>query len=190
KNYQAQISKTIIRSPINGTITGQDAKVGEIISADVSLVSIISAGNFEIEANIPESDIAKVKIGDNAQVTLDAYGQDVVFQVKVLKIDPAETVIEGVPTYKVTLYFNEKDDRLKSGMTANIDIFTAEVKDVIAIPQRAILSDNGKKTVKIIKGKDIQEIEVKIGLKGTDGNAEILQGLNEGDKVITFIKEK
>ncbi len=190
KNYQAQISKTIIRSPINGTITGQDAKVGEIISANVSLVSIISVGNFEIEANIPESDIAKVKIGDNAQVTLDAYGQDVVFHVKVSKIDPAETVIEGVPTYKVTLYFNEKDDRLKSGMTANVDIFTAEVKNAIAIPQRAILSDNGKKTVKIIEGKDIKEIEVKIGLKGTDGNAEILQGLNEGDKVITFVKEK
>lgn len=190
RNYQAQISKTIIRSPINGIIARQDAKIGEIVSANTVLVSVMSAGNFEIKAHVPEADIIKVKVGQSAQVTLDAYGQDVVFRVKVAKIDPAETIIEGVSTYKATLYFNEEDERLKSGMTANVDIFTAEVKNAVAIPQRAVASKDGKKIVMILEGKEIKEVEVKTGLRGTDGNVEILEGLKEGDKVITFVKEK
>jgi len=190
ENYRAQISKTIIFSPISGVITRQDAKIGEIISANTPLVSIISDGNFEITANIPEADIAKLKIGNTAQITLDAYGQDILFQAKVVKIDPAETIIEGVPTYRVTLYFNEEDWRIKSGMTANIDILTAESKNAITVPQRAVISKDGEKTVKILEGKEIKETKVRAGLKGTDGNIEILEGLSEGDKIITFMEER
>ncbi|MBI2474904.1 HlyD family efflux transporter periplasmic adaptor subunit [Candidatus Uhrbacteria bacterium] len=113
-NYFAQISKTVIRAPINGTITKQEAKVGEIISANTVIVSLMSASEFEIEANIPEADIAKVNIGNNAKVTLDAYGNDVVFGVKVVAIDPAETIIDGVATYKVTFQFIETDERIRN----------------------------------------------------------------------------
>lgn len=190
KNYQAQILKTIIKAPINGLISKQEAKVGEIVSANTHLVSVISAGNFEITANVPEADIAKVKIGNEAQVTLDAYGQDAVFLAKVAKIDPAETIVEGVPTYKITLHFDKEDERPRSGLTANIDILTAQSKNTIVVPQRAVISKDSAKFVKILEGKEIRELEVKIGLKGTDGNFEILEGIKEGDKVITFIAAK
>ncbi len=123
-NYRAQLSKTILRSPIKGIVTKQDAKVGEIVSANITIVSVISAAEFEIEANVAEADIAKVKIGNSAKVTLDAYGEDVVFEAKAVEIEPAETIIEGVATYKTTLQFNKEDERIKSGMTANIDIET------------------------------------------------------------------
>lgn len=188
QNIKAQIAKTIISSPINGVVIKQDAKIGEIVAANAPLISVISEANFEIETNIPEVDIAKVKIGDLAKITLDAYGNDIIFEAEVISIEPAETIIEGVATYKTKLQFLKEDGRIKSGMTANIDILTAKVENAIFVPQRAVKID-GEKTVKILDKNDIaKKIVVETGLKGSDGNIEITKGVNEGDKVI--ISEK
>ncbi len=186
QNYQAQLAKTILYSPISGVVTKQETKIGEIVSANTIVVSIISVAKFEIETNVPEADIAKVKISAYAKVTLDAYGNDVVFEAKVIKIDPAETIIEGVATYKTTLQFAKEDERLKSGMTANIDILADKRENVIIVPQRAITTQNNDKIVKILEGENtIKEVKVKIGLRGSDGNVEITEGINEGDKVVS-----
>ncbi|MDD5433329.1 MAG: efflux RND transporter periplasmic adaptor subunit [Candidatus Pacebacteria bacterium] len=188
-NISAQITKATLKAPIAGIITKQEAKPGEIAQAGAIIVSLISQAEFEIETNIPEADIAKVKIGDTANVTVDAYGSDVKFQAKVTKIDPAETVLEGVATYKTTLQFTQKDERIKSGFTANIEILTAQKENVLAVPYRAIISKNGDKIIKIVQDKKITEAEVVLGLRGSDGNVEIISGINEGDKVITFEKQ-
>jgi len=189
QKYQADLSKTIIKSPIKGVVSKQEAEVGEIVSANSLVVSVISESNFEIEANIPEMDIGKITKGESAKVTLDAYGEGVVFDAFVSKIDPAETVIEGVATYKTTLQFSKSDDRLKSGMTANIDILTAERKNVLFVPQRAVIQQNGNNIVRIVTSDGVfEERPVQTGLKASDGSVEIFQGLEEGDKVITFIK--
>ena len=194
KNIQAGLARTVISSPLKGIVTKQIAKVGEIVIANVPIVSIISEAQFEIEANIPEVDISKVTLGNMANVTLDAYGSDVVFASSVVSIDPAETLIDGVPVYKVALQFVEKDEKIKSGMTANIDIQTSTRQDVVAIPQRAVLRKNGTKFVRVIdspyaKIEDIREVIVEVGLVGIDGNIEIIQGINVGDIVIVFINE-
>ena len=188
-NIESQISKTILYSPINGIITKQDAKVGEIVSANTSIVSLISASQFEIEANMPEADIAKVSVGNTSLVTLDAYGRDVVFEAKVVAVDPAETIVDGVATYKVTFQFVKNDERVKSGMTANIDIKSASRENVIAVPQRAIIRKNGDQFVRVADGEGFREVKVETGLRGSDGNIEIISGVSEGDKVITFSEE-
>lgn len=183
-------AKAVLRAPIEGIITRQDVKVGQIVSAGVAVVSLISEADFEIKANVPEADIAKVQLGNRAIVTLDAYGNDALFSAVVSEIDPAETIIEGVPTYKVKLLFIDKDGRIKSGMTANTDIITGEHNDVVAVPQRAVSAKNGKRFVKIVQSDgSVREIEVQTGLRGSDGNIEIVAGLSEGEKVVTFIKE-
>ncbi|MEK7067539.1 MAG: efflux RND transporter periplasmic adaptor subunit, partial [Patescibacteria group bacterium] len=180
KNYQALVAKTILTAPMSGTVAKQDAKVGEIVSANTTVVLLISANNFEIEANIPEADIAKIKVGDTADVTLDAYGNDVHFEVKVTEIDPAETVIEGVSTYKTTFQFANEDIRVKSGLTANLDILTDKKENVIAIPSRAITTNGENKTINILENGAIKEIRVTTGLRGSDGNVEITSGISEG----------
>jgi len=184
--YRAQLAKTMIHSPISGVVTTQNAKVGEIVSANASMVSIISASQFEIEANMPEADIAKVSVGNTSLVTLDAYGRDVVFEAKVVAVDPAETIVDGVATYKVTFQFVKDDERVKSGMTANIDIASASRENVIAVPQRAIIRKNGDQFVRIADDESFREVKVETGLRGSDGNIEIISGISEGDKVITF----
>ena len=184
-NTRAQISKTVITSPIKGVVTKQDAKVGEIVSASSPVVSVISDASFKVEANLPEADVSKVKVNDLAKLTLDAYGNDVVFEAKVIAIDPAETVIEGVSTYKITFEFQREDERIKSGLTANIDILAEKKEGVIAIPQRAVSTENGAKIVRVEREDGrVDEIKVELGLFGSDGRVEILSGLEEGMKVI------
>lgn len=192
-NIESQIAKTVLRSPIAGIVTKQDARVGEIVSAAANIISIVSESRFEIEANIPEVDIADVKIGSTAEVTLDAYGSGSVFGAKVISIDPAEIVIEGVSTYKVKLVFTSDAGGkiIRSGMTANIDILSDKRENVIVIPQRAVISKNGVMIVRILNDDGtITEAEVQTGLRGSDGNIEIVGGVGEGERVITFLREK
>ncbi|MCX6813693.1 MAG: efflux RND transporter periplasmic adaptor subunit, partial [Candidatus Azambacteria bacterium] len=191
KNIEAQITKTILRSPISGVVTKQDAKAGEIAAANIVLISILSSA-YEIEANIPEVDIAKIKIGDSAKVTLDAYGKDVAFEAKVTAVDPAETMVEGVATYKTTLQFISNDKPVKSGMTANLDILSVKKDNALIIPQRAVASKNGDKFVNLydLSAKDgnIKEVKIITGIRGSDGNIEVLEGLKEGDKVVISVE--
>ena len=186
QSINAQLAKAFLYAPINGVVTRQDAKVGQIVGANVSVISLISESEFEIEARVPEADIAAVKIGDLAQVTLDAYSNDVVFEAKVVAIDPAETIVEGVATYKTTFAFLAKDARVRSGMTANIDVVTDWREGAVVVPRRAIIKRGDETFVRVMDGAGtVNEVKVKAGLVGSDGNAEILEGMREGDVVVT-----
>ena len=190
QNIKSQIRKTAIYSPIDGILAKQDFKNGEIASANAGLISIISDKNFEIEVDIPEADIAKIKIGSEALVTLDAYGNEVIFKAAVISVEPAETLIDGMATYKTALQFKDEDGRIKSGMTANIDIVSDRRENVIFVPQRAIKIQDGSKTIQVLDNNDnIQEIEILLGLRGSDGNIEVISGINEGDRIIVFIEQ-
>jgi len=187
-NYDAQIGKLSIIAPFSGVVTRQDAKLGKNVSANAPLVSLMSNGAFKVEANIPEVDVAKVKIADLADVTLDAYGSDTIFPASLVAIDPAATIIEGVPTYKVTLRFAGPDERIRAGMTANITIKTATKEGVLLIPLRAVTTREGKKYARILSEGVAKEMEVNLGLRGSDGQVEVLSGLESGQSVITFEK--
>ena len=183
-NIQAQISKTTLKSPIDGIVTKQDAKVGEIISANTTVISVISNDKFQMKANIPEADIAKIKAGDITKVTLDAYGNDVIFDAKVTVIDPAETMIEGVATYETTFQFIKSDDRIRSGMTANIDIAVDSRKNALAVPQRFVKTVNKNKVVILERlNGTLEEWKIEAGLRSSNGYIEILSGLKRGDRI-------
>lgn len=194
ENIKSKIAKTILYSPISGIVTQQLAKTGEIISANTLLVSVISQEEYKIEANIPEVDIVKIQENNIAKIMLDAYNNDVEFTARVELIDPAETIIEGVATYKITLYFTEFDEKIKPGMTADVNILTGKKENVIAVPSRAVITQNGKKFVRIYRPENglsaIEEVFVETGLRGSDGNIEITKGIESGDKVITLFENR
>jgi HlyD family secretion protein len=183
-SVRAEISKGVIWSPITGVVGKVDIVAGETVSAGMPAVTVISDKKFQIETYVPEADIAKIKVGNKAEVTLDAYGSDVVFQASVISIDLGETIVDGVTSYKAVIEFSDEDERVKSGMTANIDVAGDEKNGVIAVPQRAVITDNGRKFLDVLKEKDAVRVEVKTGFRGSDGYVEITEGLSEGDKVV------
>lgn len=187
---RGELAKYRIISPISGVVTKADIKEGEGSTTGKTVFSIISDTSFEIEAYVPEADIAKIKIGDNARITLDAYGSDVPFPGSVVAIDPAETIIDNVPTYKTTLYFSESDPRIKSGMTPNIDIATASRTGVLFAPERSIITRNAEKFIRtVVTDGTTTDIPVTVGLKGSDGSIEVISGPTEGTTIIMAPKD-
>ncbi|OGG79939.1 hypothetical protein A3A39_00965, partial [Candidatus Kaiserbacteria bacterium RIFCSPLOWO2_01_FULL_54_13] len=191
-NARAQLSKTIMRAPFAGIVTKMDLKVGSIASANVSEVSMISTGTFQIESFVPEINIALIEVEDEAAVTLDAYGGGTVFAARVVSIDPAETVRDGVSMYRTILQFDGQDERIRSGMTANVVITTDERENVLSIPRGVVVEREGKKYVRVsAKGgsasggkEETEEREVTTGAVSSLGSIEILSGLSEGDLVV------
>lgn len=188
-NYQAQLGKTIIAAPFTGVITRTDIHPGEIVSPNAPLISLMSIARYEIESYVAEADIAKIKIGNTVAFTLDAYGEDRHFDGEVISIDPAETVREGVSTYRIILQFIDSTGDVRSGMTANADIFAANRTNVIFVPARAIIDADGQKFLQILfPDGTVEKRQVVVGLRGSAGTAEITEGLSEGETVIVFTR--
>jgi HlyD family secretion protein len=187
-----ELSDYYIRAPFDGILTRIDAKVGEIAKANEALVSMMSLGAFQIESFIPEINIAQIKIGAEAKITLDAYGDEIIFPAKVISIDPAETIQDGVSTYKIKLEFTETDERIKSGMTANVIIVIFSKPNSLVIPEGVIYEKSysdkeqiSKKFVQVkTSKKEIKEVEVIIGNTSNLGQVEVISGLLDGDEII------
>ncbi len=196
-NNQALLEKTIINSPINGLVVKIDVDPGEIISPNIPILSIISQSNYQIEAQIPETEISKISISDIASVTLDAYSAESPLSAKIVSIDPVETKIEGVSRYRAILDFTTYDTRIKSGMSVDISIATETKNQILALPSYAITFKNGQSFVNTIpvsikKGKlnkkQIIETPVKTGLMSNNGMIELTSGLTQGARVLVIKK--
>lgn len=182
-SYAAQLGKTIIKSPISGIVTQKNTKVGEIVAANAAVISVLSNAKFEIEANVSENEIAEVSLADPVAITLDALGPSEKFSGRIIKIDPAETIVSGVVYYKVTSVFDVEDVKIKSGMTANLDIQTDKKENVLYLPYYVVKGKNGDKYVQVLVEGKVKEKIIKTGLEG-ETTIEIIEGLNEGDEVI------
>ncbi|MEI6587608.1 MAG: efflux RND transporter periplasmic adaptor subunit [Candidatus Moraniibacteriota bacterium] len=185
------LSKAILKAPVSGTIVEVNNKAGEILGTGVIKESFarIIADDFIIESNIPESDIVKLKLGQKAKITFDALPSGEEFDAELIEINPAETVIQDVVYYGIKLKLSVVDQRLKPGMSANVDVRTNEKSDVLMIPLRAIKIRNGEKFVDVLKDNDLtQEVKITTGLEGDGGMVEAKSGLKDGNKVVTFSK--
>lgn len=186
--YLSDLSETVITAPVDGIITKINFDKGEQTSMSQPVISMIGQSNMQIEVDVPESDINKLAVSDQVEITLDAFSSEDKFMGTVIFIDPASTDIEGVVYYSVKVSFNDKNDLIKSGMTADLTISTDSREDVLVVPSRAVIYREGKKYIQLWDGNELSEVEVTTGLRGDGGLTEVLSGLNEGDQVVTFIK--
>lgn len=186
--YSKKLSDASIIAPFDGVIAKIDAKIGEVVTANEKVVvSLISPNGLQLEADIPETDISKVNIDDPVVITLDAI-QEETFLGQIIEVDSGKTIIDGVVYYKIKILFEGDEHKMKSGMSGETTIQTDKKENVLYVPQRAVVSKDGKKIVRTLDDEKIIEKEVITGLKGNNGEVEILSGLKEGDAIITFMK--
>ena len=180
-------NKSRIVAPIDGIIGKIDAKVGEYSSASDIVVKMISP-HFEISVDIPETDISKISLGDEASIHLDAFSDDVEFKGSVTEIEVGETIIQDVIYYSVTVSLEDDDHdeyNILNGMSANILFFTEEKEDVLYIPQRVVRSDERGKYVRVLKDDmHVEDVFIETGLRADDGLVEVLSGLEEGHVIV------
>ncbi|MBI5621990.1 efflux RND transporter periplasmic adaptor subunit [Candidatus Falkowbacteria bacterium] len=184
---QQKMSDRVITAPVAGVVTKVNNSIGEYASLTTPVVVMLGDQQFEIEVDVPESDIAKISVGDEAKVTLDAFGDEALFTGHIILIEPAETEISGVVYYKVKVNIDETEYDIKPGMTANVDVLTDSRTGVLVIPQRAVVE--GK--VQVLTDAEANQVAdraVQTGLKGDDGLVEVVSGLSEGENVVTFVK--
>ena len=182
---QAKLQNSQIIAPISGVITQFDAKVGQYASPGSTLISIISGSSFEIDTLVSETDVGKITLNNKVTMTLDAFPGET-FMGIVFYIDPAQTTNEGVVGYKIKITFDTVDPRMKSGLTANIDIQTRHKDDVLVLPQYAILQNDKGIFVQVVENKIVKNIPIKLGLQDQDGNVEIVSGVTEGEEVLNI----
>ncbi|OGG78362.1 hypothetical protein A3A36_02085 [Candidatus Kaiserbacteria bacterium RIFCSPLOWO2_01_FULL_52_12b] len=183
-NARAALAKTYVVAPFNGIVTRMDAKVGEVVSPSTSLISLQSAGIFQIETYVPEVAIAGISVGNSATTTLDAYGSSVEFPATVVAVNPAETMKDGVPAYKTTLEFLTADSRIRSGMTANVVITIGVLPNAIVIPSGAVGNKGGVPYVSVLMDGTPVSRTVMTGPSPALGQIEILSGLSAGDIIL------
>jgi HlyD family secretion protein len=192
QSIQEQISEGVLTSPINGVITEEDIKLGEDAGANTPVITVMSNGKFQIDAYVSEADVNSLKVGGLANITLVSNSGDAVaasttpYQATIISIDPAETMTNGIGSYKVTLQFANEDSSIKSGMTANVDFIVANETNVLAIPESALITKDNQ-TYVIVPGANGQTSTepVTVGIRG-NGYIQILSGLSAGDSVVDF----
>ena len=182
---EANLQGTEIVAPISGVLTQQDAKVGQLASPSTPLVSIISNSGFEVDAGVSETDVGKLSVGDKVTMTLDAFPNET-FTGSVFYIAPAQTNTQGVISYQIKIAFSKSDPRLKSGLTANIEIQTRQHDNVLILPQYAILQNDSGTFVETLAGKTPTTTPVTLGIQDQNGNVEILSGVTPGEEVINI----
>ena len=182
---RAQLSQARIVAPVAGTITKVNGEVGETVTPSTAVISMIPHSKLQIDVDLSEDAVAFAKVGDAARITLDAFGNSVEWHGAIVKIDPAQTMKGGAVYYKATVNFDEPDERVKPGMTANVWVETGTSVSTLYVPAAALSKLGAITYVQLLENGTVAKREVKTGLRSQTGMVEILAGLNEGDTVVT-----
>ncbi len=182
---EAEIGKGLIRAPLSGLVTKQEARIGESVEANEILTSVIADNkNFEIESYIPEVNITKVAVGNPVKITFDALPRET-FTGQVSTIDQGETIRDGVPNFKIKVSLKTDDVRVKTGLSANLIIETAKKEAVLVVPIYAVARQvDGRATVQVKDGNNVSTRDIVTGQTGDGGLVEVVSGLAEGELVL------
>ena len=193
KQLEEQLSYTDITSPLDGVVLSRDVQLGDAVSSILVLGSgatlVMTLGDTSevyVKGKVDESDIGKVYLGQPARIKVESF-KDKTFYGKVTKISPMGVEKDNVTTFEVRVSINNPGGELKAEMTANAEIILEEHKNVLQIPEGAILYDKDKKASVEIpdsKAKDgKRKLAVNIGISN-GAKTELLSGLKEGDQVV------
>lgn len=180
---RAQITKSTLYAPIAGIVTKQDAKAGEIAVPNTTLITLMAERNLEIEAQVPEVDVGRIAVGKSVTIALDAFPGET-FRGKVSYIDPAETIIDGVVNFKVTVTFDVGEEKFRSGLTANLEIESMKKEGVLIAPEFAIVEGDKGVFVRVPNTDGTTRDEpVTLGIR-SNGFVEIMSGVVENEAVV------
>lgn len=197
KNAETNLRYTRIVSPVDGIVISRSVDVGQTVAASFQTPTLFTIAKdltkMQINTNVDEADIGKIKVAQDAEFTVDAH-PDITFNGRVWQVRNAPITVQNVVTYDVVIKVGNPGLKLKPGMTANVSIITEEKKDVLKIPNAALRfrpSDTNKTAAQqkgpgvwvTEKGK-IKRIPISTGI--SDGiDTELISGpLKEGQEVI------
>lgn len=185
KLAETNLGYTKIVSPVDGIVISRNVDAGQTVAASFQTPTLFTIAQdltkMQIDTSVDEADIGKIKTGQNAEFTVDAY-PEITFNGRVFQVRNAPVTVQNVVTYDAVVMVRNPELKLKPGMTANVSIITAEKKDVIKIPNAALRfklpeNEKGKETgrreekgfgVYILDKGNAKRVKVKVGI--SDGS--------------------
>ncbi|MEK9143774.1 MAG: HlyD family efflux transporter periplasmic adaptor subunit [Patescibacteria group bacterium] len=189
-----QQASPIIYAPISGTISGLSLQIGSVLTAQTGssgnstaqrIANIKTTATPTITVNLTEVDAPKVKIGNNATITMDALpGKS--YTGKVVSIDTIGTVSSGVTSYPSVIKLDTGGEEIFSNMSAQANIITDVKDNALLVPTAAIQNQGDQSTVRVMQKGNAAPVNVEVGLSSST-QTEILSGISEGDTVVTSV---
>lgn len=174
---------TPLLAPMSGQVINREVEPGQAIST--SSVVVVLSDHLIVDGEVDETDIGRIKVGQKATLTLDAYA-DQIIQARVSQIRYEAKTVNNVTMYEVYVLPVKVPAFMRSGMTANVEFIVGSQDDALLVPTDALTTANGKTTVLVPggSGERPRSVEVETGL--TNGTqTQIKSGLSEGDTVLT-----
>lgn len=170
-----------LHAPIDGKVVVNQAVLGAVVNESTEILTIVNPTVLWMDAEIYERDLAKIRVGQAVYIVVPAYpGERFAGRVGYV----GDVVKEGTQTITVRAEVANRDARLKPGMFASASFVLAEADRAIVVPESAVLDDSGSAMVFVVAGSRFVPRSVRIGAR-TDGYFEVLEGLSEGEEVVT-----
>jgi len=169
-------------APFNGTVLSKNVIEGEMIKAGAEIIKMADLSTLWLKADVYESDINKIGIGDKAEVTF-SYNPNKIYSGNISFIYP--TVNQTTRAVTVRIDLKNINDELKPAMFGNVIIYGNKLSETLAIPETAVIRSGKKNTVILSLGEGkFKPVEVKLGLY-SDGFYQILTGLKQNDVIVS-----
>ena len=187
---QQTLADTTLRAPVGGTVAAVTGTVGQQLaggsgassSSSSAFVTLTHLAGMQVVAGFSETDVAKLRIGQPATVTVSAL-PNTKLAAHVVAIDTTSTVVSNVVTYNVTFALDNRQRQLKPGMTADVSAIIAERDNAVHVPTAAVTGSGANATVTVLRNSKQVSAPVVAGLKGDD-STEIVSGLRAGQTVV------
>ena len=180
KLAETNLTYTSIISPVDGIIVSRNVDVGQTVAASFQTPTLFTIARdltkMQIDTNVDEADIGKIKVEQNVEFTVDTY-PDTTFRGKVLQVRNAPITVQNVVTYDVVIKVDNPDLKLRPGMTANVAVITAIKKGILKIPNSAL---RFKPEVKMTEVPKERGTGVWIIEKGKPKHIRITIGISDG----------
>ncbi|BAY34918.1 RND family efflux transporter MFP subunit (plasmid) [Nostoc carneum NIES-2107] len=191
KAAQVRLADTEIRAPFNGIVTQKYANVGSFVTPTTSASSSASATSssivavargLEVLAQVPETDIGRIKPGQQVEIVADAY-PDQVFKGRVRLIAPEAVVEQGVTSFQVRVALDTGIDKLRSGLNVDLTFLGDRVNNALVIPTVAIVTEKGQTGVLVPDENNKPQFrQVTVGAQIQD-QTQVLEGVKTGDRI-------
>jgi macrolide-specific efflux system membrane fusion protein len=169
-------------APIDGEVIVRAVEPGQTVTPATAV--LVLSDRLIVVATVDETDIGKVKVGQEASISLDAY-PDVKVKARIDHIAYESTVVNNVTTYNVDVLPDNVPEVFRSGMSANVNIVEQSKKDVLLIPVEAVTREKNEAFVFLSQAKGQRPVKQKVELGISDGkNTEVLSGVTRDDTVI------
>jgi RND family efflux transporter MFP subunit len=183
RDLDAQIAAATLVAPIDGIVTAVNIGLG--LDAPSGDAIVVESANFQVSADVVESDVTSISVGQAATVTVAAINSQIDGTVSAIAPAASAATNGGVVTFAVTVTLATTPPGLRPGMSADIQVTTASATNVLTIPSAALRGSAGSYAVQVLDSAGLpQARQVTVGLV-TNTLAEIKSGLSAGESVVT-----